>query len=104
MVVARDNLRSVVPESLLLELLDARIARRRLVSRPLSPWAAQAKRGRGRLSGQDSTRSIIERCQAALVAAFILARIVHARLGSYGRLIASDSDCADGRVVLVRDA
>jgi hypothetical protein len=41
MVVARDNLRSVVPESLLLELLDARIARERLEPRsPVSPWAA----------------------------------------------------------------
>ena len=41
MVVARDNLRSVEPESLLLELLDARIARKRLEPRsPVSPWAA----------------------------------------------------------------
>ena len=41
MVVARDNLRSVVPESLLLELLDARIARKRVERQsPVSPWAA----------------------------------------------------------------
>jgi hypothetical protein len=41
MVVARDNLRSVVPVSLLLELLDARIARKRLESRSaVSPWSA----------------------------------------------------------------
>jgi hypothetical protein len=41
MVVARDNLRSVVPVSLLLELLDARIARKRVEPHsPVSPWAA----------------------------------------------------------------
>jgi hypothetical protein len=41
MVVARDNLRSVVPESLLLELLDAKIARKRVEPKsPVSPWAA----------------------------------------------------------------
>jgi hypothetical protein len=41
MVVARDNLRSVMPESLLLELLDARIARKRVEpNSPVSPWAA----------------------------------------------------------------
>ena len=41
MVVARDNLRSVVPESLLLDLLDSRIARQRVAPRrPVSPWAA----------------------------------------------------------------
>jgi hypothetical protein len=41
MVVARDNLRSVLPESLLLELLDARIARKRVEPQsPVSPWAA----------------------------------------------------------------
>ena len=34
MVVARDNLRSVVPESLLLDLLDSRIARKRVEPRP----------------------------------------------------------------------
>jgi hypothetical protein len=41
MLVARDNLRSVVAESLLLELLDAKIARKRLEPEsPVSPWAA----------------------------------------------------------------
>jgi hypothetical protein len=41
MVVARDNLRSVVPDSLLLDLLDARIAQKRVEPRPpVSPWAA----------------------------------------------------------------
>ena len=41
MVVARDNLRSVMPESLLLELLDARIARKRAEPHlPVSPWSA----------------------------------------------------------------
>ena len=40
MVVARDNLRSVIPGSLLLELLDARIARQRRALRPASPWAS----------------------------------------------------------------
>ena len=41
MVGARDNLRSVVPESLLLDLLDSRIARKREEPRPLvSPWAS----------------------------------------------------------------
>ena len=41
MVAARDNLRSVVPESLLLDLLDSRIARKRVEPRPLvSPWAS----------------------------------------------------------------
>ena len=40
MVVARDNLRSVVPRSLLLDLLDARIMRHRRALRPASsPWA-----------------------------------------------------------------
>ena len=41
MVVARDNLRSVVPESLLLDLLDSRIARKRVEPRPpVNPWTA----------------------------------------------------------------
>ena len=41
MVAARDNLRSVVPESLLLDLLDSRIARKREEPRPpVSPWAS----------------------------------------------------------------
>jgi hypothetical protein len=41
MVVARDNLRSVMPESLLLELLDARIARERVEPQSdVSPWSA----------------------------------------------------------------
>jgi hypothetical protein len=41
MVVARDDLRSVVPESLLLDLLDSRIARKRVEPRPpVSPWAS----------------------------------------------------------------
>ena len=37
MVVARDNLRSVMPESLLLDLLDSRIARKRLEPGPPRP-------------------------------------------------------------------
>jgi hypothetical protein len=40
MVVARDNLRSVVPRSLLLDLLDAKITRQRRALRPASPWAS----------------------------------------------------------------
>ena len=41
MVAARDNLRSVVPESLLLDLFDSRIARKRVEPRlPVSPWAS----------------------------------------------------------------
>lgn len=41
MVVARDNLRSVIPESLLLDLLDSRIARKRVEPwPPVGPWAA----------------------------------------------------------------
>ena len=41
MVGARDNLRSVVPESLLLDLLDSRIAWKRVEPRsPVSPWAS----------------------------------------------------------------
>ena len=43
MVAARDNLRSVVPESLLLELLGARIVRRRLTYRPVSPGQRKDK-------------------------------------------------------------
>ena len=40
MVVARDNLRMVLPGCLLLELLDARLARLRLEPPILSPWTA----------------------------------------------------------------
>jgi hypothetical protein len=41
MIVARDDLRIVEPECLLLELLDERILRKRLEAHPLlSPWAA----------------------------------------------------------------
>jgi hypothetical protein len=41
MLVARDNLRSVVPSCLLLELLDARVARKRVEPEwRVSPWAA----------------------------------------------------------------
>lgn len=41
MVVARDNLGSVVPESMLLDLLYSRIPRKRVEPRPsLSPWAS----------------------------------------------------------------
>jgi hypothetical protein len=40
MVVARDNLRSVVPGSLLLDLLSARITRHRRALRPATPWAS----------------------------------------------------------------
>jgi hypothetical protein len=40
MVVVRDNLRSVVPGSLLLDLLNARITRQRRALRPTSPWAS----------------------------------------------------------------
>jgi len=41
MVIARDDLRSVVPESLLLDLLDSRIARKRVEPPPpVSPWAS----------------------------------------------------------------
>ena len=40
MIIARDNLRTVLPGCLLLELLDARLARLRLRSPTLSPWAA----------------------------------------------------------------
>ena len=47
MVAARDNLRSVVPESLLLELLEARIVRRRLTYRPVSPGQRKDKKHDG---------------------------------------------------------
>jgi hypothetical protein len=41
MVAARDSLRSVLPGSLLLDLLNSRIARKRVEPRrPASPWAA----------------------------------------------------------------
>jgi hypothetical protein len=41
MIVARDNLRIAVPDCLLLELLDERIARTRRKGPPgISPWAA----------------------------------------------------------------
>jgi hypothetical protein len=40
MVVARDNLRAVLPGCLLLQLLDARLARLRREPPILSPWAA----------------------------------------------------------------
>jgi hypothetical protein len=40
MVAARDNLRMVLPGCLLLELLDARLARLRLEPPILSPWTA----------------------------------------------------------------
>ena len=41
MVVARDDLRSV-PESLLLDMFDSRIARKRVEPRPpVSPWARE---------------------------------------------------------------
>jgi len=40
MIVARENLRTVLPGSLLLELLDARLARLRLGPPILSPWSA----------------------------------------------------------------
>jgi len=40
MIVARENLRTVLPGSLLLELLDARLAQLRLGPPILSPWTA----------------------------------------------------------------
>ena len=41
MLKARDNLRSAVPDCLLLDLLDAKIARARVApDKPFSVWAA----------------------------------------------------------------
>jgi hypothetical protein len=41
MVTARDDLRRVIPDCLLLDLLDAKIARTRISLSPrMSPWAA----------------------------------------------------------------
>jgi hypothetical protein len=55
MVVARDNLRGVVPVSLLLELLDARIARKRVgLHSPVSPWAACAPATIGHATAEPS--------------------------------------------------